>query len=203
MGSLKLVAPTDGRRWLCESAIESMVEQAAAGDQRAWNGLVDQFAALVWSVPRSYRLCDEDAADITQTVWLRLVEHLCRLRDPARVGVWLLTTARRECQLRHRAQRVAPIGVDELPDVVDETAADLDDQLLEQERDELLWGAVSRLCDRDQTLLRMLMSDAPPSYDEISSRLGMPVGSIGPTRARALERLRGEVARDQLLPLAA
>jgi RNA polymerase sigma factor (sigma-70 family) len=203
MQPLRLLAPTKDRGRPRERAIERLVAHAATGDEHAWAGLVEQFEALVWSVARSYRLCDEDAADVTQTVWLRLVEHLSRLRDPSRVGVWLLTTARRECQLRYRSQHSKPVVVDELPEVVDVDAPADDEGLLTQERDELLWSAVARLRDRDQALVRMLVSDPAPSYGEIAQTLDMPIGSIGPTRARVLERLRGEVARDELLPRAA
>lgn len=203
MGSLKLLAPNAGRTRLCESEIESLVARAAEGDEHAWSGLVRQFDGLVWSVPRNYRLGDEDAADVAQTTWLRLVEHVGRLRDPARVGVWLLTTARRESLLRRRPQPVCLMAGDELPERPDESTPEPDSGLLRSERDDALWAAVERLGRRDQLLLGMLMSDPAPSYDEIASTLGMPIGSIGPTRARALERLRREIADDEPIVRAA
>ena len=97
------------------SEVAELVRAAAEGDQAAWNGLVDRYNGLVWSVARSHRLSMADASDVVQTTWLRLVEHLGRLQDPERVGAWLATTARRESlrALRHSARQVP---TEELPD---------------------------------------------------------------------------------------
>jgi RNA polymerase sigma factor (sigma-70 family) len=129
-----------------------------------------------------------DASDVVQTTWLRLVEHLGRLQEPERVGAWLATTARREAlrALRHSSRQVP---TEELPETPTETH--LGAALLEAERDRALWQAFGGLSERCQTLLRILVTDPPPSYEEISAALDMPIGSIGPTRARCLERLRG------------
>jgi RNA polymerase sigma factor (sigma-70 family) len=180
------------------AAVARLVERAAAGDQRAWNELVDQFDGLVWSVARAHRLNDADAADVSQITWQRLVEHLDRLHDPARVGAWLATTARRQCFLQLRsAARVVPHG-DELPAPVGD-APPPDAELLTGERDRALWAVVERLPARDQKLLRMLVAEPPHTYAEIGAALDMPIGSIGPTRARALERLRRELESEGLL----
>ncbi|HEV2753269.1 MAG TPA: sigma-70 family RNA polymerase sigma factor, partial [Solirubrobacteraceae bacterium] len=153
---------------------------------------VDELGGLVWAVTRAHRLGDADAADVAQTTWLRLVEHLDRLDDPARVGAWLATTARREClRVLRRCAQLVP-HCDDLPEPADDAAAH-DSALLAQERDAALWAAFAGLGDRDRSLLRMLMADPAPSYEEIGAALGMPIGSIGPTRARALQRLRGAV----------
>lgn len=187
-----------------EAAIVRQVERAAAGDEFAWHALVHRFNGLVWAVTRSHRLSDDDAADVVQTVWMRLFEHLDRLRDPARVGVWLTTTARHECQaLRRPARLVLVPSGDDLPEPVDEHAPGHDDSLLKRERDAALWESVERLSERDQALLRLLVSDHAPSYEEIGASLEMPIGSIGPTRARALERLRREIPGDSESLLAA
>jgi len=168
-----------------------LVAAAAAGDQLAWNGLVARFSGLVWAVIRGHRLSGADAADVSQTTWLRLVEHLDRVQDPARVGAWLATTARRECLRTLRMSgRQVPCG-DDLPEPVQDVPG-IDDALLRDERDSELWEAFGRLGDRDQALLRMLSADPAPSYREVSAALDMPIGSIGPTRARCLERLRRE-----------
>ncbi len=182
------------RARLSPGALSRLVDCAAAGDEHAWHGLVDELAGLVWAVTRAHRLGDADAGDVSQTTWLRLVEHLDRLEDPARVGAWLATTARRECLgvLRRSAQLV-PHG-DELPEPADDVPPH-DTALLTQERDATLWRAFARLSERDRALLRILMADPAPSYEEIGAALGMPIGSIGPTRARALQRLRREVER--------
>lgn len=182
----------DGR--LRPEVVGRLVEGAAAGDERAWARLVDELGGLVWAVARAHRLSAADAADVAQITWLRLLEHLDGLDDPPRVGAWLATTARREClRVLRRSARLVPHG-DELPEVVDDAPAP-DAALLVQERDAALWVAFARLGGRDRALLRMLVADPTPSYEEIGAALGMPIGSIGPTRARALARLEREIER--------
>ena len=172
-----------------------LVERAADGDHDAWNELVDEFADLVWAIARSHRLSDEDAADVSQTTWCKLVEHLDRLKEPGRVGAWLVTTARRESiACKPRAARMVPWG-DDPPELAD-IAPQHDARLLREERDEALWTAFTRLDERDRTLLRMTVAEPSPCYKEVGAVLGMPVGSIGPTRGRALERLRRAVGDD-------
>ena len=187
-------APAAARARLSIDAVARLVECAAAGDEHAWQGLVDEFSGLVWAVTRAHRLSEADGADVAQTTWLRLVEHLDRLDEPARVGAWLATTTRREClRVLRRSTRLVPHG-DELPEPTDEGPAH-DAALLIRERDVTLWTAFARLSDRDRALLRMLIADPAPSYEEIGAALGMSIGSIGPTRARALEALRRAVER--------
>ncbi|MDQ3608225.1 MAG: sigma-70 family RNA polymerase sigma factor [Actinomycetota bacterium] len=196
---LKLEASTDAHARLSLDAVRRLVECAATGDERAWQGLVDEFGGLVWAVTRAHRLGGADAADVAQTTWLRLVEHLDRLDEPARVGAWLATTARREClAVLRRSARLVPRG-DELPEPADEGPAH-DATLLAHERDATLWTVFAGLSERDRALLRMLIADPAPSYEEIGAALEMPIGSIGPTRARALERLRRAVERLDLTP---
>jgi RNA polymerase sigma factor (sigma-70 family) len=173
------------------SAIAALVTAAAAGDQHAWNGLVDKFAGTVWAIARGYRLNAADAADVSQTTWLRLVENLNRIEQPERVGAWLATTARREAlRILRMAGRQIPNGDDfeVLPDIA--TSVSPDRGLLAAERDRLVTGLVEQLPERSQLLLRLLSADSPLSYRDISEALSMPIGSIGPTRARALEQLR-------------
>jgi len=187
-------AGKEARRRLHPDALGRLVERAAAGDECAWRELVDELGGLVWAVARSHRLSDADAADVAQTTWVRLVEHLDRLDDPACVGAWLATTARRECLgVLRRSARLVPHG-DELPEEVDDAPAP-GAALLARERDAALWAAFARLGGRDRALLRMLVADPAPSYEEIGAALEMPIGSIGPTRARALARLEREVER--------
>ena len=172
------------------SDVEQLVRDAAAGDQAAWNRLVERFNGLVWAVVRSHRLAGADASDVVQTTWLRLVEHLDRLQDPERVGAWLATTARRECLRTLRlSARVLPTETEQLPDPG--TDAPLGAALLSRERDRALWEAFGGLSERCQALLRLLVADPPPSYEDVGAALDMPIGSIGPTRQRCLERLRG------------
>jgi RNA polymerase sigma factor (sigma-70 family) len=170
--------------------VAQLVRAAAAGDQTAWNQLVERFNGLVWSVVRAHRLSGADASDAVQTTWLRLVENLDRLQDPERVGAWLATTARRECLRTLRlSTRAVPTETELLPDPGTDTP--LDAALLANERDRALWTAFGGLSERCQMLLRILVADPPPSYEEVGAVLDMPIGSIGPTRQRCLERLRG------------
>ena len=176
-----------------EAAVGTLVRAAAAGDQAAWTALVERFSGLVWAVARAHRLGRADAADVSQTTWMRLVEHLDDIRDPERVGAWLSTTARHEClRVIRKSGRAVPTELhdDQLPDTGVEVGADLDARLDAARSEEALWAAFERLPERGRALLRVLMADPAPSYAEAAAALGMPIGSLGPTRARCLERLR-------------
>jgi RNA polymerase sigma factor (sigma-70 family) len=182
--------------------VEDRVRLARTGDPEAWSELVRRFEGMLRAVVRTYRLPGSDAADVVQTTWLKLAENLDRLQEPSRVGAWLATTARRECvrTLRNLTRELP----DEQPEPLDREAVSIDRRILLADRDSGLWSAFSRLPARDQRLLRLLVAEPQPSYDDIGSALGMPVGSIGPTRGRALERLRRELERsDRLDDLAA
>lgn len=171
------------------SEVAQLVRAAADGDQASWDRLVERYTALVWSVVRAHRLSGADAADAVQTTWLRAVEHLDRLREPDRLGAWLATTARHESLRAIRlASRQVPTDMDLVAEPVDD--APIEAHLLEHERDRALWTALGRLGERCRVLLRMLVAEPPPSYEEIGAALEMPIGSIGPTRGRCLARLR-------------
>jgi RNA polymerase sigma factor (sigma-70 family) len=173
------------------SRISMLVRAAAGGSQDAWEGLVNEFSPLVLGVARAHRLSDVDASDVAQTTWLRLVEHLGRIQDPDRVGGWLATTAWREStRVLHRSRK--QIVTDHLPEPTSEE--DVAQRIVTAERDAAMRAAFHRLRERDQALLRLLVSDPAPSYEQIGEILQMPVGSIGPTRARSLTRLRREAA---------
>ncbi len=178
--------PHDGMRDPAE-----LVRRAAAGDRSAWAALVDQYSRLIWAMTRDFRLAESDAADVVQSTWLRLLEHITRIEYPDRIASWLATTARHEC-LRHLAASKRMLLVDD-DDGFDSGAAhqpEVDDRLLADERAQAVRDAVSKLPSRSQRLLELLMADPPVSYLEISHQLGLPIGSIGPTRGRCLERLR-------------
>ena len=172
------------------SGVGDLVRSAAAGDRQAWERLVDRFSGLLWSILAAYRLSNADAADVLQTTWLRLLENLERLRDPERVGAWLATTARREAQ-RALAQsgRVLPTDDEWRLEPDTTTVPTPEEVVVRSERDHLLWRAFARLPERCQRLLRILVVTAPP-YEEVAAALDMPIGSIGPTRARCLQRLK-------------
>ena len=167
-----------------------LVTAAAAGDPRATEALVARFSGLVWSIAWSYHLSAADAADVSQVVWLRLMENLGRIRQPASVGAWLASVTRHECLrvLRYRDREITTaesIDLDEL-----RGDDDIDLALLSQERGAALREAFRCLPPRWRSLLEVLISTPTASYEEVAKAVGMPIGSIGPTRQRCLERLR-------------
>jgi RNA polymerase sigma factor (sigma-70 family) len=171
--------------------VATLVRRAAEGDKWAWERLVDQFGRLIWSITRDFRLPESDASDVFQATWLRLLEHIDRLEYPARVGSWIATTARHEC-LRCVAGRKKVLLVQDHSALSDAIAhaPEADEGLLAAERAVAVRDAMSSLPSRWQRMLELLMADPPASYAEISDQLGLPVGSIGPTRGRCMERLR-------------
>jgi RNA polymerase sigma factor (sigma-70 family) len=167
-----------------------LVRRAAEGDRWAWERLVDQYSRLIWAMTRDFKLVESDANDVAQATWLRLLEHIDRLENPARIASWLAITARREC-LRTLAARKRFVLVQDDADLSDVAhEPEVDERLLADERAQIVREAVSRLPGHWQQLVGLLMADPPASYAEISDRLGLPIGSIGPTRGRCLERLR-------------
>lgn len=170
-----------------------MVLRAGEGDQGAWQQLVERFSGLVWAIARTYRLSTSDAADVSQTVWLRLVEHLGRLRDPATVAGWLATTTRHECIRTLRRSGREVLGDDSRWEQAASTEPEPESVVLRAESRMLLRQALDRLSHRCQLLLRALAMVPTPHYAEISAALTMPVGSIGPTRQRCLAHLRREL----------
>jgi RNA polymerase sigma factor (sigma-70 family) len=171
------------------TTLAELMAAAAAGDQAAWNALVARFERLVWATARAHRLSQADAADVAQTTWLRLVENLGRIRDPERLGAWLATTARRE-SLRHIRLRVREVP-SETSDLFEAPSDESPEHaLIAGEQGSGLWRAFGRLSERCQALLRLLVAEEEPSYETIGAALGMPVGAIGPTRMRCLEKLR-------------
>jgi RNA polymerase sigma factor (sigma-70 family) len=180
-----------GVRRVDKSEVADMVRRAAGGDRGAWETIVEDFSGLLWSVCRGYRLDQADAAEVVQTTWLRLLENVSRLREPEHLGGWLVTTARREA-LRLLLLHGRELSTDDdtrfdrdpLATVVDPAA-----EALRDDRDRRLWRAFGELPQRCRQLLRLLVVVAPP-YAEVAAAMDMPIGSIGPTRARCLERLR-------------
>ena len=171
-----------------------LVRRAAAGDDPAWRALVERFSGLVWSITRTQNLSGSDAADVSQTVWLRLVDNLDRLREPERVGAWLAATTRHECirvsRLRQRSVPTADVDAFDGPGRM----ADGDPVSIVERRSDAaaVRQVVPTMPERSQELLRMLMADPPMPYGEIAAGLGIPVGSIGPTRQRCLRVLRAK-----------
>ena len=176
--------------------LATLLRAASEGDQEAWNAITDRFTSLLWSVARSYRLGSDDAEDVVQNTWLRLLENLTRIDNPKALPGWLATTARREALgiLRRRGRTVLTRDEDLGVDLADPASTELDSALLEDERDVELWASFAKLPERCQQLLRVLMACDRPVYAEVSAAFDMPIGSIGPTRMRCLERLRKLVA---------
>ena len=175
-----------------DAVVTDLVSRARNGDKQAWDALVGRYAPLIWSICRKYELRSADAEDVGQSVWLHLVDQLDRVRDPAALPGWLATTARRECARVLRAAR----GLHEAgqapsaENTADEQVATVEEELLAAERHAALRGALSSLPPFCQQLIALLAEDPPVPYVEISARLGIPVGSIGPSRRRCLDKLR-------------
>ncbi len=169
-----------------------LVTRAKGGDNQAWETLVERFAPLIWSICRRYRLGPADAADAGQGVWLRLVDRLTAIRDPAALAGWLATTTEREClRVLRAARRPEALGqVLDAENIPDEQIGMAEHELLVTERHAALLEALTRLPPKCQRLIALLVEDPPVPYAEISARLGIPVGSIGPSRTRCLDKLR-------------
>jgi RNA polymerase sigma factor (sigma-70 family) len=175
-----------------DPSVGDLVERARSGDRQAWDALVERYAPLIWSICRRHRLGRADADDVGQSVWLRLLNQLDRIREPAALPGWLATTTRREC-LHVLSAAQGPhatsyaLNVESLPD---QRAGTADQELLAAERHAALRAAFTQLPPNGQQLLALLTADPPTPYADISAQLGIPVGSIGPTRSRYLDKIR-------------
>ncbi len=170
-------------------SLAEAVDCARHGNQAAWEQLFYRYEGVLRWIGSGFRLNRDQVADAAQTTWLQLVREIRNLRDPEKLGGWLCVTMRRECiRLASRQDR------EELRDEwrADELAVDgyVEAQVLRAERDDLLWQAVDRLPERQRDLVLALLTTPPPSYQDVARRLSMPIGSIGPTRGRCLDRLR-------------
>lgn len=174
---------------------EELVVACRTGDDNAWDVLVERYERLVYTVPARYGLTPTEIDDVFQSVWLSLLKNLDKLREPDRVSAWLVTTARRECWERRRGA-----------DYERTVTTDFDTFLLDREGNELppeevvvtyrqyqtLQQGMENLGDRCRRLLQLLYYDTSvPSYADVAEMLDMPIGSIGPMRARCLKKLRG------------
>jgi RNA polymerase sigma factor (sigma-70 family) len=166
--------------------LAKLVRRARAHDADAWAELHQRYSNRLRAVARTYRLSGHDVEDVVQASWVRCIESIDALRDPSAVGAWLETTVRREClRLLTRGRREQPAQDGQLPLHDAEAPSDLD----ELERRLVLTQAIARLPAHQARLLAaMIAVDA--SYERLSVALGMPVGAIGPTRKRAIVRLR-------------
>ena len=175
-----------------DPVVTDLVISARNGDKQAWEALVERYGPLIWSICRRHCLDGADADDVGQSVWLQLVAHLDKIRDPAALPGWLATTTRRECLRVLRAARGPhaagyPLDAETIPD---DQAQMAEQQLLAAERNAALREAFLHLPAFCQQLITPLIQDPPMPYATISARLGIPVGSIGPARGRCLDKLR-------------
>jgi RNA polymerase sigma factor (sigma-70 family) len=175
--------------------VAQLVSKAVGGDQMAWNEIVGRFGRRVWGTCRAYRLSHADAADVFQQTWMRVLENLESLRDPARLGAWIGAICRNEALAAlRRSKRSLPVGEPRLLDQATGPADDPEHPFLVADRDAELWRAFRRLSTRCQDVLRVLVmevdDDDRPSYEHAAAVLEMPIGSLGPTRGRCLNHLR-------------
>jgi RNA polymerase sigma factor (sigma-70 family) len=173
-----------------------LVTRAKKGDKQAWDALVERYAPLIWSICRGHRLSSADTGDVGQRVWLQLVSQLDKVRDPAALPGWLATTTQRECGMIRRATRRSQ-ALGHVPDaehIPCQQTGMAEHELLAAERRAALYEAFTRLPPCCQRLIAVLIEDPPVPYAQISARLGIPVGSIGPSRSRCLEKLRRDPA---------
>ena len=176
-----------------DPSVIDLVTRASTGDEGAWNEIVERYIPLVWKICLRYHLSAADIEDVGGTVWLGLFEQLGRLREPAALPGWLATTTQREClRVLKESRRYELFGGDPGDGVVPAEAdkAMIEEEILLAERNAKLRAALAELAEDDRRLLMLLLNDPPLPYARISEILGMPQGSIGPTRARCLARLR-------------
>jgi RNA polymerase sigma factor (sigma-70 family) len=187
----------------------ALIERCRQGDGSAWRVLVQRYQRLVYTIVRRAGLDDASAADVFQDVFSRLLSHLHRLREPDRLQAWIVTTAKREALHRLARARREPLwnpapgqdgddegGEAEAPQAVDDAPLP-DEALSELQQLDLLRRSFDRLDARCHALLAALYTqDPPPAYDAVAASLSMPLGSVGPTRARCLEKLRNLVTQD-------
>lgn len=178
------------------------VRRAAAGDQVAWDAIVESFSGLLWTIARAARLGPADANEVVQSTWLRLLENLAEIREPERLGGWLGTTAKREClRVIRRHGREYLTDDDGRFDREFEHGPTPEDAFLRDDRDRRIGDAFAKLSDRCRVLLYLVVVDAPP-YTQVAEVLDMKVGSIGPTRARCLERLHRLLVAEGVIDVA-
>ncbi|MEU4798278.1 sigma-70 family RNA polymerase sigma factor [Streptomyces sp. NPDC023327] len=178
-------------------ALHELVDDCLDGNQESWNCIVDRYTPLIWAIARGHRLSAADCEDVSQTTWMRVIQHLGKLRDPEKLAHWISVSARRE-SLKHiqKAGRSTPMEDPEVFDRPRPSANQPEETALDREtRDEVLLAYCS-LSPKCQALLGLLVAEPPMSYDEVSATLGLARGSIGPMRGRCLQHLRRALERE-------
>jgi len=173
-----------------DASIAELLSAARDGDPTAWEEIVYRYGGLVMARVRSYRLQPTDALDAVQMTWLRLAENLYQIRFPERLGGWLVTTAGRECLRILRQSNRTGYATESMMESIADPSSCLEKEVIDADTAQQLWGLVAELPPRRRRLLRALFTDDPRPYCEVAEAVGIPTGSIGPTRARALQQLR-------------
>ena len=187
-GSATLIRPGLGSAAVV-SDNTALLARVVDGDESAWNELVDRFAGLVWSVARSFHLAAATTDDVVQTVWLRLAEYCSRIREPDRLAAWLATSTRNEAlRVIRGQQRVIPHS--RFSEASEPTSRSIEDIVTDDVTLRAVLQAFDALPAADQQLLRLLCTVPPLDYQTIAEILGRSIGSIGPSRARSLDKLR-------------
>lgn len=177
-------------------ADEQLLAACLRGDPAAWDSLVDRYAALIYSIPLKYGFREADAADVFQSVCVTLLEKLGTVREPRGLAAWIITTTSRQClALAQRQTRERNRTADrQVPTEIEAAAPDPlpEEEVLALERQYAVRAAINQLPPKCRGLIEALFSDAheQTSYQQLSDRLGVPMNSLGPTRARCLSRLR-------------
>jgi RNA polymerase sigma factor (sigma-70 family) len=176
----------------------TLLARMAEGDRFAWRRLIEKHERLIWSVAASFRLQRVDIQDVVQSTWLRLIQYGHTIHDPERLAGWLAVTAAREClAVLRRTPRQSLLATDEgQPDPTVDVARGAEDHDVAR----LLWAAVAELPPRQRSLVLALFREDIPSYRDVAEKCALPIGSIGPTRARALSRLRRTLVDRGLRP---
>jgi RNA polymerase sigma factor (sigma-70 family) len=167
-----------------------LLRRAGNSDPAAWQEIMRRYSGLVVGKVRAFRLQDADAHDAVQTTWLRLAENLHRIQHPERLAGWLATTAARECLRMLRQDKRTPPLTDAIADHTADPAPGPEQHVIDAQTAQTLRTLIAELPPRRRRLLRALFTDHPASYAELSRATGIPLGSIGPTRNRALHQLR-------------
>jgi RNA polymerase sigma factor (sigma-70 family) len=176
----------------------SLMRAARQGNEEALGQIVTELSPLLWQVARSAGLSSGDAEDVLQTVWMRLVAHLDEIHNAAALAAWLVTTTRREAwRVRAVGRRQVPADQETFAELPDEGPGS-EEQVIVDDQRRALWAAIGRLSARCQELLRIVAFAPRPDYAAVAAALGMPVGSIGPTRGRCLAKLRALLAESPL-----
>ncbi len=177
-----------------------LLQRIDDGNPAAWDEILRRYGKLVSTTVRSFRMQEADALDAMQMTWLRLAENADRVQFPERLGGWLATTARRECLRILRRAKLGPHLTDVAAETVSDPSAGPEQRAIDADTTRTLRRLIDELSPRRRTLIRMLFTDDPCSYRKLSRIVGIPIGGIGPTRARALQQLRDKLGEHEVKP---